>query len=104
MGLLLCAWYLLPSMAGEVANPERKADTACETAENCFKSAAAIREKSGDAGQRNQALGMKLDQLRLVTERHPASLWAKRATLLGGVLLIDQDPAEVYPSFKKRAT
>ena len=94
LGLLLCAWYLLPSMAGELANPERKADTACETAESCFQSAAAIREKSGDAGQRNQALGMKLDQLRLVTERHPASLWAKRATLLGGVLLIDQDPAE----------
>ena len=94
LGLLLCAWYLLPSMAGELANPERKADTACETAESCFQSAAAIREKSGDSGQRHQALGMKLDQLRLVTERHPASLWAKRATLLGGVLLIDQDPAE----------
>ncbi|MGH7257129.1 MAG: tetratricopeptide repeat protein, partial [Nitrospiraceae bacterium] len=93
-GLLLCAWYLLPSVASELANPERKVDTACETAESCFKSAAAIREKSGDTGQRDQALSIKLDQLRLVTERHPASLWAKRATLLRGVLLIDQDPAE----------
>src|SRR5688572_11025787 len=76
LGLLLCAWYLLPSVAGESGNPEHKADTACETAESCFKSAAAIREKSGNSVQRDQALAIKLDQLRLVTERHPASLWA----------------------------
>ena len=100
LGLLLCAWYLLPSVAGESGNPEHKADTACETAESCFKSAAAIREKSGNSVQRDQALAIKLDQLRLVTERHPASLWAKRATLLRGVLLIDQDPAEAIRHLK----
>src|SRR5688572_306866 len=94
LGLLVGVWYLLPSVAGELANPEPKGDASCEAAEECFKSAAAIREKSGDSTQRDQALSIKLDQLRLVTERHPASLWAKRASLLSGVLLIGQNPAE----------
>ncbi len=94
LGLHLCAWSVLSSVASEVADHEHQTDTLCETAESCFQSAAAIRQKSGESGQADQALGLKLDQLRLVAERHPASLWAKRATLLRGVLLVDQDPAE----------
>ena len=39
-------------------------------------------------------LHIKIDRLRNAQLREPASIWAKRSTLLMGLLLIDADPAE----------
>ncbi|HZS12409.1 MAG TPA: transglycosylase SLT domain-containing protein [Nitrospirales bacterium] len=43
---------------------------------------------------------MKLDRLRQVQERHPGSVWAKRAALVSGLTLLDRDPSEAMRSLR----
>ena len=50
--------------------------------------------------RRDQALSFKVERLRNIMERYPASLWAKRAGLLLGVVLIDREPAEAIRFLK----
>ncbi len=66
----------------------------CDTAEDCFRSAVKINERSGSAVQREQALKLKVDQLGSVRELYPSTIWAKRAGVVLGVLLTESDPAE----------
>ncbi|MCP9440288.1 MAG: transglycosylase SLT domain-containing protein [Nitrospira sp.] len=65
----------------------------CEAAEECFAMAVRPREQLGAALTKDQVAALKLERLRQVMERFPASLWAKRAGLLSGVMLIDRYPA-----------
>jgi soluble lytic murein transglycosylase len=66
----------------------------CLSAEDCFRSAVAINERSAAPVQQDQAMTVKIDQLRRVMDLYPSTLWAKRARVLAGVLLIDREPAE----------
>jgi soluble lytic murein transglycosylase len=66
---------------------------ACETAEECFQAAALPKERLGNALDKEQVLSLKLSRLQRLMERFPATLWAKRAGLLSGVLLLERDPA-----------
>jgi soluble lytic murein transglycosylase len=93
--LLGATWLLLASFAGQPLPPEEVGPQwSCESAEECFKSAAAIRDNRGLAERRNQVFAFKVERLRSVMERYPASLWAKRAGLLLGVMFIEREPAE----------
>ncbi|MCA1957060.1 MAG: transglycosylase SLT domain-containing protein [Nitrospira sp.] len=69
----------------------------CEAAEDCFTMAVRPRERSEAALTKDQVAALKLERLRQVMERFPASLWAKRAGLLSGVMLIDRNPAAALP-------
>jgi soluble lytic murein transglycosylase len=42
---------------------------------------------------KDQLVALKLERLRLVMEHYPASVWAKRAGLLSGVMLLQRNPA-----------
>jgi soluble lytic murein transglycosylase len=53
----------------------------------------ALKEKHVPVVQRASLLLEKVERLRHVRERYPASLWAKRAGLVSGVLLIEREPA-----------
>jgi len=66
---------------------------ACESAEDCFQASAVPRERLGKALNKEQVLLLKLDRLQRVMERFPATIWAKRAGFLSGVLLLERDPA-----------
>ncbi len=66
---------------------------ACERAEDCFQAAAMPKERLGKALNKEQVLLLKVERLQRVMERFPSTLWAKRAGLLSGVLLIERDPA-----------
>ena len=66
---------------------------ACEKAEDCFQTAALPKERLGKALNKEQVLLLKLDRLQRVIERFPATVWAKRAGLLSGVLSLDRNPA-----------
>lgn len=81
------------SFALEIRAYESSSPFPCETAEDCFRSAVAVNEKADVFISRDQQLSAKIDRLRAVMERHPASLWAKRAGLLIGVLLSEHEPA-----------
>lgn len=65
----------------------------CEVAEDCFAMAVRPKEQLGTALTKDQVVALKLERLRQVMERFPTSLWAKRAALLSGVMLIDRYPA-----------
>lgn len=65
----------------------------CEKAEDCFQAAALPKERLGKTLNKEQVLLLKLGRLHRLIERFPATLWAKRAGLLSGVLFLDRDPA-----------
>ncbi|MBA5866324.1 MAG: transglycosylase SLT domain-containing protein [Nitrospira sp. CR1.3] len=71
-----------------VSEPE-----SCETAEACFQAGALPRERLGKMMTKEQVLSLKLERLRSLMERFPSTLWAKRAGLLSGVLLVERNPA-----------
>jgi soluble lytic murein transglycosylase len=58
---------------------------ACETAEECFQTAALPKERLGTVLNKEQVLLLKVSRLQRLMERFPATLWARRAGLLSGV-------------------
>lgn len=64
----------------------------CEAVE-CFQEAALPKERLGKTLTKDQVLSLKLERLKRIMERFPATLWAKRAGLLSGVLLVERNPA-----------
>jgi soluble lytic murein transglycosylase len=65
----------------------------CDKAEDCFQAAALPKERFAKAFNKEQVLLLKLDRLQRTMERFPATVWAKRAGLLSGVLLFERNPA-----------
>ena len=65
---------------------------ACATAEDCYATAVWPKERLGNALTKDRVGALKLERLRRVLERHPASIWGKRAGLLMGVSLIEPNP------------
>jgi soluble lytic murein transglycosylase len=90
----LC-WLALPSEQAfaEFSSPSMSSGSdACEKVEDCFQAAAMPKERLGKAFNKEQILVLKLDRLKRLIERFPATLWAKRAGLLSGVLSLDRNP------------
>lgn len=65
----------------------------CEGAEACFQSAALPKERLGKGLNKEQVLALKLARLQRVREQFPSTVWAARAGLLSGVVLLERDPA-----------
>lgn len=65
----------------------------CEQPEACYQAAALPKERLGKVLTKEQVLALKLERLQRLMERFPATIWAKRAGLLSGVLLLDRNPA-----------
>lgn len=86
--------------ASQVGQNEAPAAAPCDSAEACFLAAAQPKERLGNQLTKDQISALKLERLRLVMERFPGSLWAKRAGLLSGVLLIDRNPAAAMAFFR----
>lgn len=93
--VLIAVWGMgLPLDQQLVAAPSMQGDTdVCDVGEQCFRAAALPKERLGKALTKEQVLSLKLDRLKGIMERFPATLWAKRAGLLSGVLLIERNPA-----------
>jgi soluble lytic murein transglycosylase len=92
----LC-WVLLfpwPVSADTSSPPLLSAPDACETVETCFQAAALPKERLGKSLNKEQVLSLKLERLQRLREQFPATVWAARAGLLSGVLLLERDPAE----------
>ncbi len=79
------------SAGADVPSPSAPgAPAPCEDAEACFREALA--GPRADSTATPDDLAAKIDRLRVVMEKHPGSLWAKRAALVSGVLLREGDP------------
>lgn len=72
-------------------------DLACETAEDCFRAARAVTVPSKETLTPEDRLWAQVERLHLMQERHPGSLWARRAGLLQGVLLAERLPEVALP-------
>lgn len=90
-------WALLFSwpVSADISSPSLPSppDT-CETVEACFQAAALPKERLGKSLNKEQVLSLKLERLQRLREQFPATVWAARAGLLSGVLLLERDPAE----------
>ncbi|MGH7261251.1 MAG: tetratricopeptide repeat protein, partial [Nitrospiraceae bacterium] len=85
------AGYSLPAGADEGARPPEPAESPCEAAEDCFRLALAPDAAAASAEER---VARKLERLRRLMERYAGSVWARRANLLTGVLIIERQPAD----------
>jgi len=66
----------------------------CERVEDCFKAAVLPKERLGKAlNNKEQILLLKLGRLQRLMDRFPATVWAKRAGMLSGMLLVERNPA-----------
>jgi soluble lytic murein transglycosylase len=65
-------------------------DVACESAEACYQAAFTIQDGTVSLQDRARK---KIERLHAVPLREPESVWAKRAMLLTGLLLVESDPA-----------
>ncbi len=79
---------------GQVASPQESTTDGCASGEECFAAAAFSKERLSNSLAKDHVAALKLERLRRVMEKFPDSLWAKRAGLLSGVTLIDQNPTE----------
>ena len=91
----LCWFPLSSAHASAEPSPPSMSGTSdvCEKVEDCFQAAAMPKERIGKAFNKEQILLLKLDRLQRLIERFPATVWAKRAGLLSGVLLLERNPA-----------
>ena len=81
----------------QVAALDQPNTESCASPEECFLAAVWPRERLGNVLTKDQVLALKLERLRKVMEGGAASLWAKRAGLLSGVILTDRNPAAALP-------
>ena len=95
MSIGLCGFTMCSdqSSAGQPSLSISNDGEACEKADDCFQAAALPKERLGKILNKEQVLSLRLDRLQRLIERFPSTLWAQRAGLLSGVLLLDRDPA-----------
>lgn len=85
------------AQGAQVAAPEPTSPESCAAAEDCFQAAVWPKERLGHTLTKDQVVALKLERLRRVIEGFPGSLWAKRAGLLSGVILIEHNPTAALP-------
>src|SRR5687767_1990977 len=66
-------------------------DVSCESAEACYRVALTTEDVSAS---REDRVRSKIERLGLVPLREPESVWAKRALLLIGLLMMETDSAD----------
>jgi soluble lytic murein transglycosylase len=92
-GPVLC--LLLPA-----STQSAPADLACESAEACFLAARGMAGSANGNGAADVRAQAQLERLRLLQERYPGSLWAKRAGVLSGLLLTQRSPEQAARYFR----
>ncbi len=97
LALALVGVLLSDGHTAQVETSEQSTTNGCTTAEDCFAAAIWPKERLGQTLTKDQVVAIKLERLRNVMDGSPATLWAKRAGLLSGVILIDRNPAGALP-------
>jgi soluble lytic murein transglycosylase len=76
--------------------PAQPQDQTCDQPEDCYRAAFAKLPVAADTASQDAA---RLQRLAEVRERFPDSIWAKRASLAAGLLVLDRDPAGALSQF-----
>lgn len=85
------------SIAGATPALAQPQEPACGSPEDCYRAAFAKPSAATDTASQFAA---KLQRLAEVRERYPDSLWATRAGLVTGLVLLERDPAESLQYFR----
>lgn len=103
MAILIFVGCVSPPSASsaQVVGSEVQQVETCGSPEECFAAAVWPKERLGNTLTKDQVLALKLERLRRVMEQFPDSVWAKRAGLLSGVMLVDKHPASALPYLRK---
>src|SRR5581483_2402578 len=88
LSIAVCDVQAADAALTEAPRLPAQATETCVDAEPCFRAALGADRT------------VKLDRLRQVQERHPGSVWAKRAALVSGLTLLDRDPSEAMRSLR----
>jgi len=100
--LSLAEWvFPLRASSAQVAGSDVQQMETCGSPEECFTASVWPKERLGNTLTKDQVLALKLERLRRVLEQFPDSVWAKRAGLLSGVMLVDKNPASALPYLRK---
>lgn len=102
ISISLYAATLYPAEAAEdlSASAVSEGET-CDVPDVCFQSAALPKERLGKALTKDQVFSLKIERLQQLMDRFPSTVWAKRAGLLSGVLLMERNPADAIEFFRK---
>jgi soluble lytic murein transglycosylase len=92
-GILCGALLLSEGVAGSSSDLNSNGSDGCDEPDVCYQGAASPKERLGKAFTKEQVLSLKLERLQRLSERFPSSIWAKRAGLLSGLLLVERNPA-----------
>jgi soluble lytic murein transglycosylase len=102
IGISLYAALLYPAEAGEeLSVPAVNENETCDAPDVCFQLAALPKERLGQALTKEQVFSLKIERLQRLMDRFPSTVWAKRAGLLSGVLLIERNPAGAMEFLRK---
>lgn len=93
IGLCWIAVVCGKAFADSPSSPHSSGSDVCERAEDCFQAASLQKGRIGKTLNKEQVLLLKLDRLQRLMEQFPATVWAKRAGLLSGVLSLERNPA-----------
>jgi soluble lytic murein transglycosylase len=94
--IAFCGFALFPTQAfASPTSPLLLGDgDICERVEDCFQAAVLPKERFAKAlNNKEQVLLLKLSRLQRLMDRFPATVWAKRAGMLSGMLLVERNPA-----------
>lgn len=95
------SFLLFAALGGLLSEPavfaelvlEGRGAASCDGAEACFRSALDLEPRAVTPETRPADIQRKLDRLRVVMERDPESIWARRAMLVAGRWVTEHDPA-----------
>ena len=100
LGLCWAGLFSRPVSADTFPSLMPSVPDVCETVDACFQAAALPQERLGTLLNKEQVLSLKLERLERLREQFPATVWAARAGLLSGVLLLERDPAVALQFFR----
>lgn len=76
-------------------------EPSCGSPEDCYRAALAKPRSNGSTESKvSESASTRMKQLELVRERYPDSVWARRAGLAAGLLLLERAPAESLNYFR----
>jgi len=98
--LFLRGWPYSVQAADAPSTPALNGSESCDAPDTCFQAAAWPKERLGKALTKDQVFSLKLERFQRLMDRFPSTLWAKRAGLHSGVLLIKRNPARAIEFFR----
>jgi len=92
--VFLSSCFVLSGVPYAAPTPQDQPDLVCESAEECYRAALNQATQPGTGSAREERVHGAVERLMAIQQHDPGSIWAKRAGLLLGLLLVERDPGD----------